>query len=162
MPASALEQLNKILKKRKELIDVLGRDPSYQEIADELDLSEDRVAQLMETSIQPISLDTPINAEEDSFIGDLISDQKLSATKDIIKNSTKKDGILKILDTLDKKEKEVLVYRFGLQDGVSRSLEATGEILGVTRERVRQIEMKALRKMRQPEREKMLKKTVTG
>lgn len=162
LPANIVELVSKINKTKKRLLAENGKEPTPEEIAKELGLTEERVLQLMDASKAPVSLDKPVNDEEDTFIGDMISDERVNdAGSEIHKEDTLKQ-ILQVLDTLEPKERDVLYYRFGLDGGVNRSLKDAGKFVGVTRERVRQIEIKALRKLQQPARANAIKKAMRG
>ena len=157
IPVHMSEVINKTYRVSRNLLQDLGREPSEQELADAMNLPIEKVREILKVSADPISLDTPIGEEDDSHLGDFIRDESVMGPEDAATYSILKDQITKLLDTLTDREQRVLVLRFGLNDGRSRTLEEVGKEFNVTRERIRQIEAKALRKLRHPSRAKMLK-----
>lgn len=157
IPVHMSEVINRTYRVSRNLLQALGREPTEQELADALELSPEKVREILKVSADPISLDTPIGEEDDSHLGDFISDDNIMSPEDAASYSILKDQISKLLDTLTEREQKVLVLRFGLKDGRSRTLEEVGKEFNVTRERIRQIEAKALRKLRHPSRSKLLK-----
>ncbi|MDF2513350.1 MAG: polymerase, sigma 70 subunit, RpoD family [Herbinix sp.] len=157
IPVHMSEVINKTYRVSRNLLQELGREPSDQELADAMNLPIEKVREILKVSADPISLDTPIGEEDDSHLGDFISDESMMGPEDAASYSILKDQITKLLDTLTDREQRVLILRFGLKDGRSRTLEEVGKEFNVTRERIRQIEAKALRKLRHPSRAKMLK-----
>lgn len=157
IPVHMSEVINKTYRVSRNLLQSLGREPSEQEIADAMDLPVEKIREILKVSADPISLDTPIGEEDDSHLGDFIRDESVMGPEDAASYSQLRDQITKLLDTLTEREQRVLILRFGLLDGRSRTLEEVGKEFNVTRERIRQIEAKALRKLRHPSRAKMLK-----
>ncbi|HWT73927.1 MAG TPA: RNA polymerase sigma factor RpoD [Mobilitalea sp.] len=157
IPVHMSEVINKTYRVSRNLLQSLGREPSDQELADAMNLPIEKVREILKVSADPISLDTPIGEEDDSHLGDFISDDTVMGPEDAASYSILKDQITRLLDTLTDREQRVLILRFGLKDGRSRTLEEVGKEFNVTRERIRQIEAKALRKLRHPSRAKMLK-----
>ncbi len=157
IPVHMSEVINKTYRVSRGLLQVLGREPSEQELADAMNLTVDRIRDILKVSTDPISLDTPIGEEDDSHLGDFIRDDNIMGPEDAASYAILRDQISKLLNTLTEREQRVLVLRFGLNDGRSRTLEEVGKEFNVTRERIRQIEAKALRKLRHPSRAKMLK-----
>jgi RNA polymerase primary sigma factor len=157
IPVHMSEVINKTYRVSRNLLQDLGREPTEQELADAMNLPIDKVREILKVSADPISLDTPIGEEDDSHLGDFISDESMMGPEEAASYSILKDQISKLLDTLTDREQRVLILRFGLKDGRSRTLEEVGKEFNVTRERIRQIEAKALRKLRHPSRAKMLK-----
>lgn len=157
IPVHMSEVINKTYRISRNLLQDLGREPTDQELADAMNLPIEKVREILKVSADPISLDTPIGEEDDSHLGDFISDDTVMGPEDAASYSILKDQITRLLDTLTDREQRVLVLRFGLKDGRSRTLEEVGKEFNVTRERIRQIEAKALRKLRHPSRAKMLK-----
>jgi RNA polymerase primary sigma factor len=157
IPVHMSEVINKTYRVSRNLLQELGREPTDQELADALNLPLDKVREILKVSADPISLDTPIGEEDDSHLGDFIRDDNIMGPEDAASYSILRDQISKLLDTLTEREQKVLTLRFGLKDGRSRTLEEVGREFNVTRERIRQIEAKALRKLRHPSRAKMLK-----
>jgi len=157
IPVHMSEVINKTYRVSRNLLQDLGREPTEQELADAMNLPIEKVREILKVSADPISLDTPIGEEDDSHLGDFIRDDTMMGPEDAASYTILKDQIAKLLDTLTDREQRVLVLRFGLQDGRSRTLEEVGKEFNVTRERIRQIEAKALRKLRHPSRAKMLK-----
>lgn len=157
IPVHMSEIINKTYRVSRSLLQELGREPTEQELADELDMPVEKVLEVLKISSDPISLDIPIGEEEDSRLGDFIKDDNIIGPEEAASYSMLRDQISKLLDTLTEREQRVLVLRFGLQDGRTRTLEEVGKEFNVTRERIRQIEAKALRKLRHPSRSKHLK-----
>lgn len=157
IPVHMSEVINKTYRVSRNLLQELGREPTEQELAKAMNLSIDKVRDILKVSADPISLDTPIGEEDDSHLGDFIKDDTIIGPEDAASYAVLQDQILKLLDTLTEREQRVLILRFGLKDGRSRTLEEVGREFNVTRERIRQIEAKALRKLRHPSRARMLK-----
>jgi len=157
IPVHMVETINKLIRLQRQLIQELGRDPQPEEIAREMDISVDRVREILKISQEPVSLETPIGEEEDSHLGDFIEDEEALAPAEAASFFLLREQLEDVLSTLTMREKKVLQLRFGLDDGRSRTLEEVGQVFGVTRERIRQIEAKALRKLRHPSRSKKLK-----
>ena len=145
-----VETINKLVRISRQLLQELGRDPTAEEVAKHMGLSTPRVREIMKISQEPVSLETPIGEEEDSHLGDFIEDEAALDPADAASMMLLKEQISEVLKTLAPREAEVLRLRFGLEDGRSRTLEEVGQSFGVTRERIRQIEAKALRKLRHP------------
>ena len=157
IPVHMVEPINKLIRVSRQLLQQLGREPSPEEIAKEMDISVERVREIMKIAQEPVSLETPIGEEEDSHLGDFIEDQDAPAPADAASFMLLKEQLEEVLDTLTPREEKVLRLRFGLDDGRARTLEEVGQSFGVTRERIRQIEAKALRKLRHPSRSRKLK-----
>ncbi len=157
IPVHMVETINKLIRVSRQLLQELGREPQPEEIAKEMDTSVDRVREIMKIAQEPVSLETPIGEEEDSHLGDFIEDHDAPAPADAASFTLLREQLEEVLETLTVREKRVLELRFGLEDGRSRTLEEVGQHFGVTRERIRQIEAKALRKLRHPSRSKRLK-----
>lgn len=157
IPVHMVETINKLIRVSRQLLQELGRDPSPEEIAKEMGMSEDKVRDIMKISQEPVSLETPIGEEEDSHLGDFIPDDDAPAPAESAAFTLLKEQLIDVLDTLTPREEKVLRLRFGLDDGRARTLEEVGREFNVTRERIRQIEAKALRKLRHPSRSKKLK-----
>ncbi|MGP1611724.1 MAG: RNA polymerase sigma factor RpoD [Catonella sp.] len=157
IPVHMSEVINKAYRISRSLLQELGREPTEEEIAEKMNLSVDKVREIMKISADPISLDTPIGEEDDSHLGDFIKDDTIMGPEDAAAYTMLQDQIQKLLKTLSDREQRVLVLRFGLLDGRTRTLEEVGKEFNVTRERIRQIEAKALRKLRHPNRAKMLR-----
>lgn len=157
IPVHMVETINKLIRVSRQLLQELGREPTPEEIAKEMDLSTDKVREIMKIAQEPVSLETPIGEEDDSHLGDFIEDQEALAPSDAAAYELLKEQLEDVLDTLTEREENVLRLRFGLDDGRTRTLEEVGKVFGVTRERIRQIEAKALRKLRHPSRSKRLK-----
>ncbi|MCL2370120.1 MAG: RNA polymerase sigma factor RpoD [Firmicutes bacterium] len=157
IPVHMVETINKLVRTTRILVQTLGREPSQEEIAEEMGLTIERVREIQRIALDPVSLETPIGEEEDSHLGDFIEDDKAAAPPDKASMSMLKEQLLKILDQLTPREEKVLRLRYGLDDGHPRTLEEVGREFNVTRERIRQIEAKALRKLRHPNRSKKLK-----
>jgi RNA polymerase primary sigma factor len=157
IPVHMVETINKLRKASRKLVQKLGRDPAVEELSVEVGLPVEKVKNIMKTAMDPISLETPINGEEDSHLGDFVEDKSALPPAETAFNLILKEQINKVLATLTERESRVIKYRFGLEDGWQRTLEEVGQKFGVTRERIRQIEAKALRKLRHPSRSKKLK-----
>ncbi|MEW6033173.1 MAG: RNA polymerase sigma factor RpoD [Bacillota bacterium] len=157
IPVHMVETINKLIRISRQLLQELGREPTAEEIAREMDMSEDRVREIMKIAQEPVSLETPIGEEEDSHLGDFIPDEDAPAPADAASFMLLKEQLEEVLETLTPREEKVLRLRFGLDDGRARTLEEVGRVFDVTRERIRQIEAKALRKLRHPSRSKKLK-----
>ena len=157
IPVHMVETINKVKKVSSQLLHANGREPSAEEVAEELDMPVDKVREIMRVAQEPVSLETPIGEEEDSHLGDFIPDDDAPAPADAASHTLLKETIRSLLDSLTPREEKVLRLRFGLEDGRSRTLEEVGKEFNVTRERIRQIEAKALRKLRHPSRSKKLK-----
>ena len=157
IPVHMVETINKLIRISRQLLQQLGREPSPDEIAKEMEISVDRVREIMKIAQEPVSLETPIGEEEDSHLGDFIEDQEAPAPAEAASFMLLKEQLEDVLDTLTTREEKVLRLRFGLDDGRARTLEEVGQSFGVTRERIRQIEAKALRKLRHPSRSHKLR-----
>ncbi len=157
IPVHMVETINKLIRVSRQLLQELGRDPSPDEIAEELEMPVSKVREIMKIAQEPVSLETPIGEEEDSHLGDFIEDKEMMIPADAAAYTLLKEQLLEVLDTLTDREQKVLRLRFGLDDGRSRTLEEVGKEFNVTRERIRQIEAKALRKLRHPSRSKKLR-----
>jgi RNA polymerase primary sigma factor len=157
IPVHMVETINKLIRVSRQLVQELGREPSPEEIAHVMNISEERVREILKIAQEPVSLETPIGEEDDSHLGDFIEDQDVQAPAEAAAFELLKEQLDDVLETLTPREKKVLKLRFGLDDGRSRTLEEVGQVFGVTRERIRQIEAKALRKLRHPMRSKRLK-----
>lgn len=157
IPVHMVETINKLIRVSRQLLQELGREPKPDEIAKEMDMSEDKVREILKIAQEPVSLETPIGEEEDSHLGDFIPDDDAPAPAEAAAFSLLKEQLIEVLDTLTPREQKVLRLRFGLDDGRARTLEEVGKKFDVTRERIRQIEAKALRKLRHPSRSKKLK-----
>ena len=157
IPVHMVETINKVKKVSSQLLHKNGHDPSAEEIAEVLDMPVDKVREIMRAAQEPVSLETPIGEEEDSHLGDFIPDDEAPAPADAASHTLLKEQLGEVLSTLTEREEKVLRLRFGLEDGRSRTLEEVGKEFDVTRERIRQIEAKALRKLRHPSRSKKLK-----
>ncbi len=157
IPVHMVETINRLIKISRQLLQELGRDPTVEEIATEMGLTPEKVREVIKISQEPISLETPIGEEEDSHLGDFIEDQEAVAPAEAASVMLLKEKMADVLKNLTERERKVLVLRFGLEDGHQRTLEEVGQEFGVTRERIRQIEAKALRKLRHPSRGKALK-----
>ncbi|WP_083497725.1 RNA polymerase sigma factor RpoD [Tepidanaerobacter syntrophicus] len=157
IPVHMVETINKLIRVQRQLLQELGRDPTPEEIAEEMELPVEKVREIMKIAQEPVSLATPIGEEEDSFLGDFIPDDEALAPADAAAYLLLKEQLEDVLETLTPREEKVLRLRFGLDDGRPRTLEEVGQEFGVTRERIRQIEAKALRKLRHPSRSKRLK-----
>ena len=157
IPVHMVETINKVKKVSSQLLHTNGHEPSAEEIAEVIDMPVDKVREIMRVAQEPVSLETPIGEEEDSHLGDFIPDDDAPAPADAASHTLLKEQLSEVLDTLTPREEKVLRLRFGLEDGRSRTLEEVGREFKVTRERIRQIEAKALRKLRHPSRSKKLK-----
>ncbi|MBO8156059.1 MAG: RNA polymerase sigma factor RpoD [Bacillaceae bacterium] len=157
IPVHMVETINKLIRVQRQLLQDLGREPTPEEIAEEMDLTPDKVREILKIAQEPVSLETPIGEEDDSHLGDFIEDQDATSPSDHAAYELLKEQLEDVLDTLTDREENVLRLRFGLDDGRTRTLEEVGKVFGVTRERIRQIEAKALRKLRHPSRSKRLK-----
>ena len=157
IPVPMVETINKLIRVSRQLLQELGREPSPEEIAEEMDMSVDRVREILKISQEPVSLETPIGEEEDSHLGDFIQDDNVPVPADAAAFTLLKEQLIEVLGTLTEREQKVLRLRFGLDDGRARTLEEVGKEFNVTRERIRQIEAKALRKLRHPSRSRKLK-----
>ncbi|MGI6308285.1 MAG: RNA polymerase sigma factor RpoD [Dethiobacteria bacterium] len=157
IPVHMVETINKLVRISRQLVQELGREPSPEEIAQEMDTSVERVREILKIAQEPVSLETPIGEEDDSHLGDFIEDQEVQAPAEAAAFELLREQLEDVLDTLTPREQKVLRLRFGLDDGRTRTLEEVGQVFGVTRERIRQIEAKALRKLRHPMRSKRLK-----
>ncbi|NLW56039.1 MAG: RNA polymerase sigma factor RpoD [Firmicutes bacterium] len=157
IPVHMVETINKLIRVSRQLLQTLGREPTAEEIAEEMGIGVERVREIIKIAQEPVSLETPIGEEEDSHLGDFIEDQDAPAPADAASFLLLKEQLEEVLDTLTAREEKVLRLRFGLEDGRARTLEEVGQVFGVTRERIRQIEAKALRKLRHPSRSKKLK-----
>ena len=157
IPVHMVETINKVIRVSRQLLQELGHDPSAEEIAAEMNMPVDKVRDILKIAQEPVSLETPIGEEEDSHLGDFIPDEDASEPSEAASFSLLKEQLMGVLDTLTPREKKVLSLRFGLEDGRQRTLEEVGQEFNVTRERIRQIEAKALRKLRHPSRSKRLK-----
>ncbi len=157
IPVHMVETINKLIRVSRQLLQENGREPTPQEVAEKMDFPVERVREIMKIAQEPVSLETPIGEEEDSHLGDFIEDQDAPAPAEAASFTLLKEQLEEVLDTLTAREQQVLRLRFGLDDGRARTLEEVGQVFGVTRERIRQIEAKALRKLRHPSRSKKLK-----
>ena len=157
IPVHMVETINKLTRVQRVLLQELGREPTPSEIAEKMGVTEDRVREIQKIAQDPVSLETPIGEEEDSHLGDFIEDEKTITPSDSVAFTMLKEQLLGVLDTLTPREEKVLRLRYGIDDGKSRTLEEVGREFNVTRERIRQIEAKALRKLRHPSRSKRLK-----
>lgn len=157
IPVHMVETINKLIRVQRQLLQELGREPTPEEIGKEMDLPTEKVREILKIAQEPVSLETPIGEEDDSHLGDFIEDQDALAPDDAAAYELLKEQLEEVLDTLTDREENVLRLRFGLDDGRTRTLEEVGKVFGVTRERIRQIEAKALRKLRHPSRSKRLK-----
>lgn len=157
IPVHMVETINKLIRISRQLLQEFGREPTPEEIAREMDITEEKVREILKIAQEPVSLETPIGEEEDSHLGDFIPDDDVPAPAEAAAFSMLKEQLVEVLDTLTDREQKVLKLRFGLDDGRARTLEEVGRRFDVTRERIRQIEAKALRKLRHPSRSKKLK-----
>ena len=157
IPVHMVETINKLIRVSRQLLQELGREPTPEEIAAEMDMSVERVREILKISQEPVSLETPIGEEEDSHLGDFIQDDNVPVPADAAAFTLLKEQLVEVLSTLTDREQKVLRLRFGLDDGRARTLEEVGKEFNVTRERIRQIEAKALRKLRHPSRSRKLK-----
>ena len=157
IPVHMVETINKLIRVQRQLLQELGREPYPEEIAKEMRLPIERVREIQKIAQEPVSIETPIGEEEDSHLGDFIPDENMPAPSEAAAFTVLKEQLFEVLDTLTERERRVLRLRFGLDDGRARTLEEVGKEFNVTRERIRQIEAKALRKLRHPSRARMLK-----
>ena len=157
IPVHMVETINKLIRVNRQLLQEYGREPRPDEIAREMGISEEKVREIIKVAQEPVSLETPIGEEEDSHLGDFIPDDDAPAPAEVAAFTLLKEQLMEVLDTLTPREEKVLRLRFGLDDGKARTLEEVGREFNVTRERIRQIEAKALRKLRHPSRSKKLK-----
>ena len=157
IPVHMVETINKLIRIQRQLLQDLGREPTPEEIGAEMDMPTEKVREILKIAQEPVSLETPIGEEDDSHLGDFIEDQDATSPADSAAYQMLKEQLENVLDTLTDREENVLRLRFGLEDGRTRTLEEVGKVFGVTRERIRQIEAKALRKLRHPSRSKQLK-----
>lgn len=157
IPVHMVETINKLVRVQRQLVQELGRDPLPEEIAEEMNMEVEKVREIMKIAQEPVSLETPIGEEEDSHLGDFIEDDNALAPQDAATFTMLREQLIGVLDSLTPREQKVLRLRFGLDDGRARTLEEVGKEFDVTRERIRQIEAKALRKLRHPSRSKKLK-----
>ena len=156
IPVHMVETINKLIRVQRQLLQELGREPTPEEIGKEMNMSPERVREIQNMSQEPVSINTPIGEEEDSRLGDFIPDENAPVPADAAAFTLLKEQLVEVLDTLTDREQQVLRLRFGLDDGRARTLEEVGKEFHVTRERIRQIEAKALRKLRQPSRSRKL------
>ena len=156
-PVHMVETIKKLIRISRQLLQEYGREPTPEEIAEEMDITVEKVREILKIAQEPVSLETPIGEEEDSHLGDFIPDDDVPAPAEAAAFSMLKEQLIEVLDTLTEREQKVLKLRFGLEDGRARTLEEVGKRFDVTRERIRQIEAKALRKLRHPSRSKKLK-----
>ena len=157
IPVHMVETINKLIRVSRQLLQELGREPSPEEIAEELDMPVERVREILKISQEPVSLETPIGEEEDSHLGDFIQDDNVPVPVEAAAQTLLKEQLSEVLDTLTEREQKVLRLRFGMDDERARTLEEVGKVFDVTRERIRQIEAKALRKLRHPSRSRKLR-----
>ncbi len=157
IPVHMVETINKLIRVSRQLLQELGREPTPEEISEEMNMPVDRVREILKISQEPVSMETPIGEEEDSHLGDFIEDDNVPAPADAAAFTLLKEQLVDVLGTLTEREEKVLRLRFGLDDGRARTLEEVGKEFNVTRERIRQIEAKALRKLRHPSRSRKLK-----
>lgn len=157
IPVHMVETINKLIRVSRQLLQELGREPTPEEIAEELDMPVERVREILKISQEPVSLETPIGEEEDSHLGDFIQDDNVPVPAEAAAQTLLKEQLDEVLDTLTEREQKVLRLRFGMNDGRARTLEEVGKEFDVTRERIRQIEAKALRKLRHPSRSRKLR-----
>ena len=157
IPVHMVETINRLVREQRILLQELGREPTLEELAERMGVSIERVSEIQKIAQDPVSLETPIGEEEDSHLGDFIEDDKATSPSDSVAFTMLKEQLLSVLDTLTPREEKVLRLRYGIDDGKPRTLEEVGKEFNVTRERIRQIEAKALRKLRHPSRSKKLK-----
>ena len=157
IPVHMVETINKLIRVQRQLLQDLGREPTPEEIGEDMDLTPEKVREILKIAQEPVSLETPIGEEDDSHLGDFIEDHEATSPSEHAAYELLKEQLEDVLDTLTDREENVLRLRFGLDDGRTRTLEEVGKVFGVTRERIRQIEAKALRKLRHPSRSKRLK-----
>ena len=161
VPVHMVETINKLARVQRQLTQELNREPTDKELADKLGITEEKVREVVKISQEPVSLETPIGEEDDSHLGDFVPDERMMSPEEYATAELLKEELSSVLETLTEREEKVLKLRFGLDDGQCRTLEEVGQIFGVTRERIRQIEAKSLRKMRHPSRSKKLKDFLT-
>ena len=161
VPVHMVETINRLARVQRQLTQELNREPTEKELSKKLGISEEKVREVMKISQEPVSLETPIGEEDDSHLGDFVPDERTMSPEEYATAELLKEELSSVLETLTEREEKVLILRFGLEDGQCRTLEEVGQIFGVTRERIRQIEAKALRKMRHPSRSKKLKDFLT-
>ena len=161
VPVHMVETINKLARIQRQLTLELNREPTEEELAKKMNVSVEKIREIYKISQEPVSLETPIGEEDDSHLGDFIKDERNLSPEEYATNEMLKDEIAEVLETLTEREEKVIRLRFGLEDGKSRTLEEVGQIFGVTRERIRQIEAKALRKLRHPSRSRKLKDFLT-
>ena len=161
VPVHMVETINTLARVQRQLTQELNREPTDKELADKLGITEEKVREVVKISQEPVSLETPIGEEDDSHLGDFVPDERMMSPEEYATAELLKEELSSVLETLTEREEKVLKLRFGLDDGQCRTLEEVGQIFGVTRERIRQIEAKALRKMRHPSRSKKLKDFLT-
>ena len=157
VPVHMVETINKLARIQRQLTLELNREPTEEELAKKMNVSVEKIREIYKISQEPVSLETPIGEEDDSHLGDFIKDERNLSPEEYATNEMLKDEIAEVLETLTEREEKVIRLRFGLEDGKSRTLEEVGQLFGVTRERIRQIEAKALRKLRHPSRSRKLK-----
>ena len=157
IPVHMVETINRLVREQRILLQELGREPTLEELAERMGVSIERVSEIQKIAQDPVSLETPIGEEEDSHLGDFIEDDKTPTASDSVASTMLKEQIARVLDTLTPREEKVLRLRYGIDDGIPRTLEEVGKEFNVTRERIRQIEAKALRKLRHPSRSKRLR-----
>ena len=157
IPVHMVETINKLIRESRQLLQELGREPLPEEIAERMGISVERVREILKISQEPVSLETPIGEEEDSHLGDFIQDQNVPVPAEAAASNLLRDQLNEVLDTLTEREQKVLRLRFGMDDGRARTLEEVGKEFQVTRERIRQIEAKALRRLRHPSKSRKLK-----
>ena len=157
IPVHMVETINKLVREQRNLLQELGQDPTPEQIAERMDMTPDKVREILKIAQEPVSLETPIGEEDDSHLGDFIEDEVIENPVDYTTRVVLREQLDEVLDTLTDREEDVLRLRFGLDDGKMRTLEDVGKVFNVTRERIRQIEAKALRKLRHPSRSKQLK-----
>ena len=161
VPVHMVETINKLARIQRQLTLELNREPTEEELAKKMNVSVEKIREIYKISQEPVSLETPIGEEDDSHLGDFIKDERNLSPEEYATNEMLKDEIAEVLETLTEREEKVIRLRFGLEDGKSRTLEEVGQLFGVTRERIRQIEAKALRKLRHPSRSRKLKDFLT-
>ena len=157
IPVHMVETINKLVREQRNLLQELGQDPTPEQIAERMDMTPDKVREILKIAQEPVSLETPIGEEDDSHLGDFIEDEVIENPVDYTTRVVLREQLDEVLDTLTDREENVLRLRFGLDDGKMRTLEDVGKVFNVTRERIRQIEAKALRKLRHPSRSKQLR-----
>lgn len=157
IPVHMVETINKLVRAQRQLVQELGRDPLPEEVAELMNMDVEKVREVQKIAQEPVSLETPIGEEEDSHLGDFIPDEEILSPSDAATNTMLREQLITVLDTLTDRERKVLALRFGLDDGRTRTLEEVGQAFDVTRERIRQIEAKALRKLKHPSRSKKLR-----